>query len=70
LNFELYAAKETDFAMLWIVGSILIVIWLIEKFLLHKGGMVHVILMIAISMFLIQFVQDRRTKAYQRSLGR
>jgi hypothetical protein len=25
--------------------------------------------MIAISMFLIQFVQDRRTKAYQRSLG-
>jgi len=55
--------------MLWIVGSILAVIWLIEKFLLHKGGMVHVILMIAVSMFLIQFVQDRRTKAYQRSLG-
>ena len=56
--------------MLWIVGSILIVIWLIEKFLLHKGGMVHVVLMIAISMFLIQFVQDRRTKAYRRSPGR
>ena len=55
--------------MLWIVGSILLVIWLIEKFLLHKGGMIHVILMIAVSMFLIQFVQDRRTKAYQRSLG-
>ena len=56
--------------MLWIAGSIMVVIWLIEKFLLHKGGMVHVILMIALSMFLIQFVQDRRTKAYQRSLGR
>jgi preprotein translocase subunit YajC len=48
----------------------MLVIWLIEKVLLHKGGMIHVILMIAISMFLIQFVQDRRTKAYQRSLGR
>lgn len=56
--------------MLWIVGSILVVIWLVEKFLLHKGGMVHVILMIAVSIFLIQFVQDRRTKAYQRSLSR
>lgn len=55
--------------MLWIAGSILVVVWLVEKFLLHKGGMVHVILMIAFSMFLIQFVQDRRTKAYQRSLG-
>ena len=56
--------------MLWIVGSILVVAWLILKFLLHKGGMVHVILMIAVSMFLIQFVQDRRTKAYRRSLNR
>jgi hypothetical protein len=56
--------------MLWIVGSILFVIWLVEKFLLHKGGMIHVILMIAASIYLIQFVQDRRTKAYQRSLTR
>jgi hypothetical protein len=56
--------------MLWIVGSILIVIWLVEKFLLHKGGMVHVILMIAVSIFLIQFVQDRRTREYRRSLTR
>jgi hypothetical protein len=56
--------------MLWIVGSILVVIWLVEKFLLHKGGMVHVILMIAVSIFLSQFVQDRRTKEYRRSLTR
>ena len=56
--------------MLWIVGAILVVIWLVEKFLLHKGGMVHVIIMIAASIFLIQFVQDRRTKEYQRSLTR
>jgi Flp pilus assembly protein TadB len=54
--------------MLWISGSIAIVVWLILKFLLHKSGMVHVILMIAFSLFLIQFVQDRRTKAYERSL--
>jgi hypothetical protein len=56
--------------MLWIVGCIPFVIWLVEKFLLHKGGMVHVWLMIAASLFLAQFVQDRRTKAYQRSLTR
>jgi len=56
--------------MLWLAGSILIVVWLVEKFLLHKGGMVHVVLMIAGSIFLIQFVQDRCTRAYQRSQGR
>jgi len=56
--------------MLWIVGSILIAVWLVLKFLLHKGGLVHVILLIAITSFVIQFVQDRRTKAYERSLDR
>jgi len=54
--------------MLWIVGSIMVVIWFVEKFLFHKSGMVHVVLMIAVSMYLIQFVQDRRTREYQRSL--
>ena len=54
--------------MLWFAGSIMVVIWLVATFLFHKGGMIHVVLMIAVSMFLIQFVQDRRTWAYQRSL--
>ena len=65
-----HAAKESELIMLWIVGSIFVVVWFVAKFLLHKSGMVHVILMIAVSMFLIQFVQDRRTRAYLRSLGR
>jgi hypothetical protein len=56
--------------MLWIVGSILMVAWLVLKFLLHKSGMVHVVLLIAISSFVIQLVQDLRTKAYERSLPR
>jgi len=64
------ATKEADFEMLWIVGSLTVVIWFVLTFLLHKSGMVHVILMIAVSMFLIQFVQDRRTRAYRRSLTR
>ena len=54
--------------MLWIVGSILLAVWFVEKFLMRKGGFVHVILLSAISCFIIQFVQDHRTRAYQRSL--
>jgi hypothetical protein len=56
--------------MLWIVGSILLVAWLVLKFLLHKSGMVHLLLLIAIFSFVIQLVQDLRTKAYERSLRR
>ena len=56
--------------MLWFVGSMVVVLWLVLRFIFHKSGMIHICLMIAASIFLIQFVQDRRTKAYQRSLTR
>jgi hypothetical protein len=55
--------------MLWIFGSILMALWLVLKFLLHKGGLVHVMLLIALTAFVIQFVQDRRTRAYRQSLN-
>jgi Family of unknown function (DUF5670) len=54
--------------MLWIVGSIMMAVWLVLKFLLHKSGMVHVLLLVAIASFFIQLVQDLRTRAYERSL--
>ena len=56
--------------MLWITGSLLLVIWLISKFVLHKGGMVHLLLVAAISFFVIQFAQDRRTREYEQSQKR
>jgi len=52
--------------MLWIVGTIFIAIWFVAKFVLGKSGLVHIILLVAISCFVIQFLQDRRTKAYYR----
>jgi hypothetical protein len=54
--------------MLWIFGSLLVVLWFVLKFVLHKSGLVHVTLLIALTTFFIQFVQDRRTRAYERSI--
>jgi hypothetical protein len=56
--------------MLWILGATLTAVWLVAKFLFHKGGMIHLMLMIALACFIIQFAQDRRTKEYERSLNR
>jgi len=53
--------------MLWITGSLLLILWIIAKFLLHKSGMIHLLLMAAMIFFVIQFAQDRRTKEYNRS---
>ena len=54
--------------MLWLTGSLLFICWLIAKFLLHKSGMVHLFLMAAVILFVVQFAQDRRTRDYERSL--
>lgn len=53
--------------MLWLTGSLLLVIWIIAKFLLHKSGMVHLLLMAAVIFFVVQFAQDWRTREYRRS---
>lgn len=54
--------------MLWLTGSLLLILWIIAKFVLHKSGMVHLLLMAAVILFVIQFAQDRRTKEYKRSV--
>lgn len=56
---------QTEKTAMWIVGSALIVIWFVLKFVLHKGGFVHVLLLVAISILVIQFVADRKAR-YQR----
>jgi hypothetical protein len=53
--------------MLWITGSLLFVTWLIMTLVLHKSGMVHVLLFAALTFFVIQFAQDRRTAEYKKS---
>ena len=54
--------------MLWITGTLLLIVWAAATFILHKGGMIHMVLMAAIAFYIIQFAQDRRTKEYHRSL--
>jgi hypothetical protein len=56
--------------MLWITGGICLAVWFILKFVFHKGGFIHIVLVSAITLFVIQFVQDRRTAEYKRSLKR
>jgi Flp pilus assembly protein TadB len=56
--------------MLWITGSLLLIIWFIARFLLHKGGMVHLLVIGALIFFVIQFAQDRRTKEYEQTQNR
>ena len=54
--------------MLWYTGSLVLLIWFVLKFALHKGGVIHVTLFLALSFYVVQLAQDRRTREYLRSL--
>ena len=45
-------------------------IWFILKFLLHKGGYVHILLIGAISVLVVQLVAYRKTQYHKTSSGR
>lgn len=55
--------------MLWWVGSGLLVLWAILKFVLHRGGLVHILLLTGISLLVVEFAAYRKTK-YQRQASR
>jgi Flp pilus assembly protein TadB len=56
--------------MLWVVGAGFLFVWFILKFLLHKGGFIHVLLLTAISLFVVQFAAYRKTRYQKLSSGR
>jgi Zn-dependent protease with chaperone function len=51
--------------MLWIAGALALFVWFILKVLLHKGGGIHIILLVAATFFVTQFIQNHRTRAYR-----
>jgi hypothetical protein len=50
---------------MWALSAILVIVWFVLKFLLHKGGFVHILLLGAISIFVVQLLAYRKTR-YQR----
>jgi hypothetical protein len=51
--------------MLWVVGIALIVLSLVLKFVFHQSGYVYMILIGGVSLLVVQFAAERRTR-YQR----
>ena len=54
---------------MWAVSAILFLIWFVLKFLLHKSGFVHMLLLTAISIFVVQIIAYRKTRYHRLSSG-
>lgn len=56
--------------MLYYIGSLFLIIWLVLKFGMHKGGFVHTLLLTGLGFMAVQFVQHLRTRQYEREQRR
>jgi Flp pilus assembly protein TadB len=50
---------------MWIISAGLAIVWFVLTFLLHKAGYVHIILIAAISIFVVQFTAYRNTQYHK-----
>ena len=53
---------------MWVLIGILFAIWFVLKFVMHKGGFVHILLLTAISIMVVQILADRKTR-YQKKIS-
>ena len=53
--------------MLYYVGSFFLIVWFVLKFVMHKGGFIHTLLLAALGLIAVQFVQHMRTREYERA---
>jgi hypothetical protein len=50
---------------MWMIDAALVLVWAVLKFVLHKGGYVHIILIFAISLFVVQLLAYRKTQFHK-----
>jgi Family of unknown function (DUF5670) len=57
-------------APMWLISGVLVIIWFILKLAFHKGGYIHMLLVAAFSMAVVQIIADRKTRYHKASSDR
>ena len=58
------------FRAMWVISSLILLVWFILKFLLHKGGYVHMLLLLSLSIIGVQILAYRKTRYHKNPAGR
>jgi hypothetical protein len=55
---------------LWIASAAFFLVWFVLSVFLHKSGMVHMLLLTAIAIFVVQFAAFRKARHHKSMAGR
>ena len=50
---------------MWIAFTLLMTLWFIFKFILHRGGYVHMLLVAAIAILVVQLIAERNARYHK-----
>jgi hypothetical protein len=50
---------------MWIAFTILTILWLVLKFIFHKGGYIHMLIVAAISIAVVQLAAERKNRYHK-----
>lgn len=51
---------------MWVASALILTIWLVLTFVLHKGGYVHILLLLGLSILICQVASYRNTQYHAR----
>ena len=49
-------------SLLWIIGIVLLILWLLGLFAFHAGGLINILVVVALVFFIIWLVQRVRIR--------
>ena len=53
--------------MLWGTSAVILLIWFVLKFVLHKGGYIHILLLLGLSILVVQIIAYRKTQYHLKA---
>jgi hypothetical protein len=55
---------------MWPAVAVLLIVWFVLKFVMGKGGFIHILLVTALSVAIVQILTDRKTRYHRKSSGK
>ena len=55
---------------MWPAVALMLIVWLVLTFVMGKGGFIHILLLAALSVAIVQIFADRKTRYQRKSSGK
>ena len=52
---------------MWGASALVLLVWFVLKFVLHKGGYIHILLLLGLSLLVVRIIAYRKTQYHLKA---